>query len=50
MAGAFFGCSEVVGVVNKSDKKKGKNKKRKGYKGNEEDFKSPSYGIYAAVG
>ena len=34
MAGAFFDCSEVVGVAEKSEKKKGKKKKRKAYKGN----------------
>ena len=41
MAGAFFNCSEVVDVAKKSDKKKGKNKNRKGDKGNEEEGKSP---------
>ena len=35
MAGEFFGCSEVVVVEKKSKKKKGKNKYRKGEKGNE---------------
>ena len=50
MAGEFFGCSEVVVVEKKSKKKKGKNKYRKGGKGNEKEVKSPSYGIYAAAG
>ena len=50
MAGAFFDCSKVVVIANESEKKKGKKKNRKGYKGNaEEDKNSPSYGIYAAA-
>ena len=48
--GAFFDCSEVVTVANKSKKKKGKKKKRKEGKGNEEEDKNPSYGISAAAG
>ena len=36
MAGDFFDCSEVVAIAKKSEDNKGKNKKRKGEKGNEE--------------
>ena len=39
MAGTFLDCSRVVSVAKKSEKKKGKNKKRKGYKINEENGK-----------
>ena len=41
IAGAFFDYSEVVAVVEKSEKKKGRKKKRKGDKVNEEEVKSP---------
>ena len=51
MAGAFFNCSEVFAVAEKSEKKKVKNKKRKGDKGNEEEGKNiPQDGISAATG
>ena len=35
MNGAFFGCSEVVAVAKKYEKKKGNKKNRKGDRGNE---------------
>ena len=50
MAGTFFEFSEVVTVAKKSEKKKHKNKKMKGGKGNEEEGKRPSDGISAAEG
>ena len=50
VAGAFFDCFGVVAVVKKSEKKKGKKRKRKGDKFNEEEGKSPSDGISAAAG
>ena len=51
MDGAFFYCSEAVAVANDPDKKNGKNKKRKGYKGNaEQDKNIPWDGIYDAMG
>ena len=50
MPGAFFDCSKVIAVAKNSDKKKGKRKKRKGNKVNEEESKSPLDGIYSATG
>ena len=49
MDGAFFGCSEVIAVAKKYEKKKGKKKNRKWNKGNEEEGKSPSDGISTAA-
>ena len=49
MAGAFFDCSEVVVVAKNSEKKMGDKKKRKGYKGNKEEYKSPPDGISAVA-
>ena len=51
MAGAFFDCSKVVAIADNFEKKKGKKKKRKGDKVNEEEGKKrPLDGIYAAAG
>ena len=51
ISGAFFDSSEVVVGTNKSEKKKGENKKRKGEKGNEEEVKKSLLdGIFAAAG
>ena len=50
MDGAFFDCSEVVAVVKKSKNKKGKKKKMKGDKVNEEGGNSLLYGISVAAG
>ena len=48
--GVFFDCSEVVVIANKLEKKKGNKKNRKGDKGNAEEVKIPSYGIYVDTG
>ena len=45
MDGSLFGCSGVVAIVKKSEKNKGKKKKRKAEKFNEEEVNSPSDGI-----
>ena len=51
MDGAFFDCSKVVAVAKKSETKKGKKRKRKGDKVNEEEVKkSPSDSISNAAG
>ena len=51
MDGEFFYCSKGVPVENKSEKNKGKKKKRKCNKVNEEEVKkSPSDVISAAAG
>ena len=50
MARTFFSCSKVAVVAKNSEKNKGKKKKRKGDKGNEEEVKRPSYGISASAG
>ena len=50
MAGDFFDSFKVVAFAKKSENKKGKKKKRRGEKGNKEEFKRPSDGIYDAAG
>ena len=50
MAEAFFGCSKVVAVTKKSEKKKVKKKNRKGDMGNEEESKISLDGISASEG
>ena len=51
MTGAFFNCHEVVNVVKKYEKKKGKKKMRKRDKGNEEEGKKiPSDSISTTAG
>ena len=50
MDGALFDCSEVIVVVKNPKKKKGKNKKRKGDKGNEYEVNIPLDSISDSTG